>query len=34
LLLLAALAADARFGPAELDDFMAESRKTADRWLS
>jgi hypothetical protein len=34
LLLLAALAADARFGPAELDDFMVESRKTADRWLS
>ena len=33
-MLLAALVADARFGPAELDEFMAESRKLADRWMS
>ena len=34
VMLLAALVADARFGPAELDEFMAESRKLADRWMS
>jgi hypothetical protein len=34
VMLLAALVAEARFGPAELDEFMTESRKLADRWMS
>ncbi len=34
LLLLAALVAEARSGDAELDEFLAESRKLADRWIS
>ena len=34
LLLLAALVAEGRFGAGELDGFMAESRKLADRWIS